>query len=145
METHGNGRHHSFPRWRGPGEGDDSDDEWDKQVRSGSASFPPHPVDRNVGLQRLFENVNAIPPMIVPSASEAHGAGCAKQQDLANMVTNWENAELDDHIMEVVQQTQTIVKNVQAKAKSMQKYERMMMEAAASTPGIFVFIYNLPP
>ena len=30
------------------------------------------------------------------------------------MATKWEDAELDDHVMKVVQQTQTIVKNMQA-------------------------------
>ena len=39
-----------------------------------------------------------------------------------------------DHIMEVVQQTQTIVENVQPKADSMQECEIMMVEVAASAP-----------
>lgn len=37
--------------------------------------------------------------------------------------------------MEAVQQTQTIVKNVQAEADSMQEYDRMVAEADTSGPG----------
>ena len=130
-----NGRHHSFRRWRGPCVRDDSDDEWDDHVCRGGAPFPPRPVEMNVGLQRLFENVNATPPAIVPPTSEAHGAGRAEQQDLPDITTNWEDAKLDDHIMEVVQEAQTIVENVQAGADSMQERERMRADAGASAPG----------
>ena len=40
-----------------------------------------------------------------------------------------------DYIMEVVQQTQTIVENVQTEAISMYKHERMMAQATASVLG----------
>ena len=92
-------------------------------------------MDRNVGLQRLFENVNATPPAIVPPTIEAHGASPAEQEDLPDIATNWKDAELDDHIMEVVQQAQTIVENVQAGADSMQERERMRADAGAFAPG----------
>ena len=92
-------------------------------------------MDKNVGLQRLFGNVNAIPPTIVPPANKACGVGSAKQENLIDMVKNWEDTKLEDHVMEVVQQTQIIVENVQAEADSMQDYDRMMAEAAASEPG----------
>jgi hypothetical protein len=69
-----NGKHHSFRRWRGPRVRDDSDDEWDDHVRSGEATFLPRPVDANVGLHMLFENVNAIPPTNVPQASATNAA-----------------------------------------------------------------------
>ena len=124
-----NGRHPSLRRWRGPGARNNSDDEWDDHVRSNGASVPRCPVDRNVGLQRMFENVNAIPPEVVPPGSEDHGGSLAEQQHLPDLATNWEHAELDHHVMEVVQQTQTIVENVQAEADSMQEREGM---AAAS-------------
>lgn len=127
-----NGRHPSLRRWRGPGARNNSDDEWDDHVRSNGASVPRCPVDRNVGLQRMFENVNAIPPEVVPPGSEDHGGSPAEEQHLPDLATNWEHAELDHHVMEVVQQTQTIVENVQAEADSMQEREGM---AAASVPG----------
>ena len=92
-------------------------------------------MDKNVGLQRLFKNVNATLPPIVPPTSEAHGAGRVREQDLLDIATNWEDVELDDHIMKVVQQAQTIVENVQAGANSMQERERMMADAGASIPG----------
>ena len=80
-----NRRYHSFRRWRGPGVRENSDNEWDKHVCSDGASFPSCLVDKNVGLQRLFENVNAISPMIVSPASKTHGVGRAEQQDLAQL------------------------------------------------------------
>ena len=92
-------------------------------------------MDRNVGLQRLFENVNAIPPTIVPPNSEAHSEGRAEQQHLPDMAKNWQDAELADHIVEVVQETQTIVENVQAEADSIHEREKMMAEATASPHG----------
>ena len=130
-----NGRHHSFRRWKGPGVRDDSDNEWDDHVRSGGAPFPPRPTDANVGLQRMFENVNAIPPASVPPAAEAAAADRAGQENLGDMATNCANVELDDHVMEVVQETQTIVEDVQAGVDSMQERERLVAEAVAAAPG----------
>ena len=59
----------------------------------------------NVGLQGLFQNVNAIPPIIVLPACEPHGVGPAEQQNFADMAINWEDAKLDDHVINDVQQT----------------------------------------
>lgn len=89
-------------------------------------------MDANVGLQRLFENVNTIPPTNVPSASEANDAGRVEQQNLVDIATNWGDVELDDHVMKVVQQTQSIVEDVQADANSIQEREKLMAEVTAS-------------
>jgi hypothetical protein len=51
------------------------------------------------------------------------------------MDPNCVDAELDDHVMEVVQQTQTIVEDVQAGADSMQECERLVAEVALSASG----------
>jgi hypothetical protein len=130
-----NGRHQSFRRWRGPGERDVSDDEWDDHVRTGAATFPPLPVDANMGLQRLFENVNAIPPANVPHANADDAGGRARQQDLPEMATNFGDVEWEDHVMEVVQQTQTILDEVQAVPDSMAERESLVAETAPSEPG----------
>ena len=130
-----NGRQHSFRRWRGPGVRDDSDDEWDDHVRSGAASLHSRRVDMNVGLERLFENVNGTPPAIVPPAAESRGAGIEAPPNLADMAPNWGDAELDNHVMEVVQETQTIVEDVQAAADSMQEHDIFTANAAACAPG----------
>ena len=117
-----------------PGVRDVSDDEWDDDVRSGRASSPPRPMNNNVGQQSLFENVNAIPSIIVLPASKARGACRAKQQNLEDMATNWKDVELDDHVVKAVRQTQSIVENMQAEADSMQDHERMVAEVVASRP-----------
>ena len=129
-----NGRHHSFQSWKGPSVRDDSDDEWDDHVRGIGASFRPHLMDGNVGMQGMFENVNAIPPILVPLASEAHGACHAEQQNLGDTTTNWEDAKLVDHVMEAVQQIQTIVENVRAESNSMHEHEKIMVKGTTSAP-----------
>lgn len=69
-------------------------------------------MDGNIELQRLFQNMNAIPSTIVPPTCGPHGVVPKEQQNLGNMASNWEYAELDDHVIEVVQQTHTIVDDV---------------------------------
>ena len=48
---------------------------WDDHVYGVGASFPLFPADGNVGLQRLFQNMHAIPLTIVPPTREPHGVG----------------------------------------------------------------------
>jgi len=59
----------------------------------------------------------------------------AGQQNLPDMDPNCADVELDDHVMVVVQQTQTIVEDVQAGVDSMQERERLVAEVALSAPG----------
>ena len=79
-----NGRHHSFWKWKGLSVGDDANDEWDDHIHGSRASFRLRPMEGNVGLQRMFENMNAIPLTFVPLASEAHGVVRVEQQNLIN-------------------------------------------------------------
>ena len=129
-----NGRHHSFRRWRGPGARDESDGEWDDHVRSNGGTLPRLPMDENVGLQRLFQNINAIPPANTEAVYGTQGAVPDEQPSVGNMPHNREDIELEDHVMEVVQQTQNIVENVQAVADSMEEHSQAMADSSAQSP-----------
>ena len=121
---------HSFRGYRCPSVRDDSDDEWNDHICDGGVSFPPLQVNMNVGLQRLFQNVNAIPSTIVPPTHEPHGVGPVEQQNATHMTTNWKDAKLDNRIMEVIQQTQTIVrmcKQMQTLGKSMIEWGQKLL------------------
>ena len=96
------GRHHTFRRWRGPGPRDDSDNEWDNHIRGGGSRFPPLPIDENVGLERLFHNVNAVHVNVVPPPQEPHAPPPVEQDNLPDMMANCEDPEFASHVMDVV-------------------------------------------
>ena len=129
-----NGRHHSFRRWKGPGPWDDSANEWDNHIRGGGALFPPLPVDENVGLQRLFHNVNAVHEEVVPPPQECNAPPLGEQNNLPDVMANCEDADFADHILHVVQQTQTMVENVQAQPDSIAEHDRVAADNDASAP-----------
>lgn len=105
--------HHSFKRWRNMDVRDDYDDEWDDRVSGSETSLSPLPVDLNVGLQRMIQNVNAIQPRIGLPVRKPHDVGPIVQQNLIDMTLHCRNTKLNDHTIEVMQQILTIVENVQ--------------------------------
>ena len=129
-----NGRHHSFRRWRGPGPRDGSDNEWDNHIRGGGAMFPPLPVDENVGLERLFQNVNAVHVDVVSPLQEPHDSPPIEQDNLPDMMPNCEDPEFSNNVMDVVQQAETMVEDVQAQPDSMAEHDRVATDNDAEEP-----------
>ena len=121
-----NGRHHSFRKWRGLGPRDDSNNEWDNHICGGGALPPPLPIDENVGLQRLFQNVNAVHANVVPPLQEPNAPPPIELDNLPDMMANCEDPEFANHVMDVVQQAQTMVEDVQAQPDSIAEHDNVV-------------------
>lgn len=59
----------------------------------------------------MLHIVNTIHVDVVSPLKEPHAPPPEEQPNLLDMMANYEDAYFDDHLMDVVQQAQTIVKN----------------------------------
>lgn len=110
--------------------GNESVVEWDNHVHGGVGQFPHILVDENIGLQSMFQNVNANLSPGDEQLPECEG----EQQNPPNMAGNLEHVDLVDHVMDVVHQVDNMVEDVQAQPLSMKEHQMGNANEGAYAP-----------
>ena len=63
---------------------------------------------------------------VVPLPQKPHAPTQEEQKNLPDMLANLEDAEFTDHVMDIVQQAQTMVENVQAQRNSIEEHNKVV-------------------